>query len=55
MSPTQRGLAWLEGAEVLWFRATFPVRPNRELLNALPAECRTFNLPAVSPEHWWMV
>lgn len=27
----------------------------RELLHSLPPEQRAFNLPAISPEHWWMV
>lgn len=27
----------------------------RELLASLPEECRSFALPSVSPEHWWMV
>ncbi len=27
----------------------------RELLESLPADCREFNLPAISPEHWWYV
>ena len=27
----------------------------RELLESLPEDCREFNLPAVSPEHWWCV
>lgn len=26
-----------------------------ELLHSLPPEHRSFNLPAISPEHWWMV
>lgn len=30
-------------------------RKARELLESLPADRRTFNLPAISPEHWWMV
>ena len=27
----------------------------RELLESLPADQRQFNLPAISPEHWWCV
>jgi creatinine amidohydrolase len=27
----------------------------RELLESLPAEHRAFNLPALNPEHWWMI
>ena len=27
----------------------------RELLASLPAERRQLNLPAISPEHWWLV
>ncbi|MCE9591388.1 MAG: creatininase family protein [Planctomycetes bacterium] len=30
-------------------------RKARELLASLPPEHRAFRLPAVSPEHWWMV
>ncbi len=30
-------------------------RKARELLESLPAEQRAFNLPAMSPEHWWFV
>jgi len=30
-------------------------RKARELLESLPAEHRAFGLPAVSPEHWWMI
>ena len=26
-----------------------------ELLESLPEDCRSFNLPAISPEHWWCV
>ena len=27
----------------------------RELLASLPEDQRSFNLPALSPEHWWLV
>lgn len=27
----------------------------KELLESLPADQRSFRLPAISPEHWWMV
>ena len=27
----------------------------RELLESLPADQRSFNLPAISPDHWWCV
>jgi len=30
-------------------------RKAQELLASLPENRRSFNLPAVSPEHWWMV
>ena len=30
-------------------------RKARELLESLPADRREFNLPAVSPKHWWCV
>jgi creatinine amidohydrolase len=30
-------------------------RKARELLDSLPEQHRSFNLKAVSPEHWWMV
>ncbi len=30
-------------------------RKARELLESLPADQRSFNLPAISPEHWWCV
>lgn len=30
-------------------------RKAQELLETLPADQRSFNLPGVSPEHWWMV
>lgn len=30
-------------------------RKARELLETLPPEHRAFGLPALSPEHWWMI
>ena len=30
-------------------------RRARELLASLPEDQRSFKLPAVSPEHWWMI
>jgi creatinine amidohydrolase len=30
-------------------------RKAQELLNSLPPEHREFRLPAIMPEHWWMV
>jgi len=30
-------------------------RKARELLESLPEDQRSFNLKAVSPEHWWLV
>jgi len=30
-------------------------RKARELLESLPQDQRSFTLPAISPEHWWMV
>lgn len=30
-------------------------RKAQELLASLPADCRAFTLPAISPEHWWLV
>jgi len=30
-------------------------RKARELLESLPEDQRAFNLPAISPEHWWLV
>jgi len=30
-------------------------RKARELLESLPADRRSFNLPAISPEHWWLI
>lgn len=30
-------------------------RKARELLESLPQDQRSFKLPAISPEHWWMV
>ena len=30
-------------------------RKARELLESLPPEHRAFSLPAISPEHWWLV
>jgi creatinine amidohydrolase len=30
-------------------------RKARELLESLPPDQRSFKLPAISPEHWWMI
>jgi creatinine amidohydrolase len=30
-------------------------RKARELLDSLPPDQRAFKLPAISPEHWWMI
>ncbi|MHC4982741.1 MAG: creatininase family protein, partial [Planctomycetota bacterium] len=30
-------------------------RKARELLESLPEDQRSFNLPALSPEHWWLI
>jgi len=30
-------------------------RKAKELLESLPTDQRTFTLPAISPEHWWMI
>jgi len=30
-------------------------RKARELLESLPPDKRDFDLPAISPEHWWMI
>lgn len=30
-------------------------RKARELLESLPADQRNFNLPGITPEHWWMI
>ena len=30
-------------------------RKAHELLQTLPEDQRAFRLPAISPEHWWMV
>ncbi len=30
-------------------------RKAKELLDSLPEDQRSFNLKAVSPEHWWLV
>ena len=27
----------------------------KELLESLPPDQRSFRLPAISPEHWWMI
>ena len=30
-------------------------RKARELLESLPQDQRSFKLPGISPEHWWMI
>jgi hypothetical protein len=42
-------------ARYLTFAAGAIGRKARQLLDSLPEEHRSFNVKAVSPEHWWMV